>query len=124
MSSTTQNPSTLASTPTVTISPVVLENLAARFRVGGLCVMLLRSDGSVSYHDSQAGLFFNRYVLPVLQYPETATDGSVQQTKPQSVTANVGLWYPVPGVVLAAFSLVEKKHTLGVMMLAGKGDQF
>jgi hypothetical protein len=48
------------------LPPPVLENLAARFRPGGLFLMVLRQDGSVAYHDAGAGVFFERYLLPQL----------------------------------------------------------
>ena len=50
------------------IPAAVLDNLAARVRGGGLFLILLGKDGSPAYHDPQAGLFFQRYVLPLLQY--------------------------------------------------------
>jgi len=42
----------------------VLENLAARFRPGGLFLMVLRQDGTVVYHDAGAGVFFERSAVP------------------------------------------------------------
>ena len=39
----------------------VMDNLAARFRPGGLCLLVLNPDGSLAYHDSTAGLFFQRF---------------------------------------------------------------
>jgi putative nucleotidyltransferase with HDIG domain len=49
------------------LPPAVLENLAARFRPGGLFLVVLRQDGSVAYHDPGAGVFFERYVFPLLK---------------------------------------------------------
>ncbi len=85
---------------------------------------MLNPDGSIAFSDSQAGLFHTRYVLPVLQYPETAQNGSNCTVSPQLVTAAVGVWAPVPGVRVAAFPLVEKKQILGVMLLAAKSEAF
>src|SRR5688500_1642746 len=50
----------------------VLDILATRTRPGGLFLAMLRPDATLAYHDSGAGLFFSRYVLPMLQYPEPA----------------------------------------------------
>src|ERR1700722_10779323 len=57
-----------ASGEPLAVPAAVLDNLAARFRSCGLFVVLLHTDGSVVYHDPQAALFFQRYVLPLLQY--------------------------------------------------------
>src|SRR3954447_6617989 len=48
----------------------VLDNLAARFRPSGLFLLVLRQDGSVAYHDAGAGVFFERYLLPLLKAPQ------------------------------------------------------
>src|SRR5207237_6354527 len=86
-----------------TASPIAiaaLDNLAARFRPGGLFLVMLRPDGSVVYHDSACGLFFHRYVLPLLQYRDAANDEL--RTKVESLTAasSVVVWNDLPGVTL------------------------
>src|SRR6266576_2206573 len=42
------------------IARSVLDNLAARFRPSGLCLLMLNADGTVAFHDSSAGLFIQR----------------------------------------------------------------
>src|SRR3954463_1964127 len=49
------------------LPPAVLENLSARFRPGGLFLVVLRQDGSIAYRDPGAGVFFERYVFPLLK---------------------------------------------------------
>src|SRR5687768_4980389 len=51
------------------IPVAVLDNLAARFRPSGLCLLMLAPDGSLVYHDGGAGLFFQRFAIPMIQYP-------------------------------------------------------
>jgi HD-GYP domain-containing protein (c-di-GMP phosphodiesterase class II) len=108
-----------------TIVPaVVLDNLATRFRPGGLFLVLLRRDGTVAYHDSAAGLFFQRYVLPLLQYPDSS-DTSLQE-KLQSLTpaSTVTVIANQPGVMVAAFPCVERRQLAGVLVLAAKSSTF
>jgi HD-GYP domain-containing protein (c-di-GMP phosphodiesterase class II) len=108
-----------------TIVPaVVLDNLATRFRPGGLFLVLLRKDGTVAYHDSAAGLFFQRYVLPLLQYPDSS-DTSLQE-KLQSLTpsSTVTVIANQPGVMVAAFPCVERRQLAGVLVLAAKSSTF
>jgi putative nucleotidyltransferase with HDIG domain len=110
----------VAQTPVPT---AVLENLAARFRPSGLCLVMLRTDGTVAYADAASNLFFQRYVLPLIQYSESAAGLSEKVT---SLTAKspVEVWSLLPGVGLAAFPYVEKRQLLGVMLLAGKSNAF
>jgi putative nucleotidyltransferase with HDIG domain len=111
---------TIAQTPVPT---AVLENLAARFRPSGLCLIMLRTDGTLAYADGASNLFFQRYALPLIQYSESSASLSEKVT---SLTAKspVDVWNLLPGVVLAAFPYVEKRQLLGVMLLAGKSSAF
>ncbi len=107
--------------PPLTIAEAALETLSARFRPAGLYLIMLRPDGTVAYNDPSASLFFHRYVLPMLQYPDPASQAAATGVQLLNVDSNVGLWNAVPGVMLAAFPLVEKKQLLGVLALAGNG---
>jgi putative nucleotidyltransferase with HDIG domain len=111
-----------AKSPAIAVS--ALENLAARFQPAGLFLMMLRPDGTVAFHDPQASSFFQRFVLPMLQYPDPAAADSAANTQLLNVNANVGVWNSMPGVALAAFPFVEKRQLLGVLVLAGKGANF
>ena len=102
----------------------VMENLASRFRPSGLCLLLLRPDATVAYHDSSAGLFFDRYVLPLLQYPELPGEGLSEPMRRLTADSPVALWRSLPGVILAAFPYVERRQLVGVLVLAAKSDSF
>src|SRR6266852_128980 len=54
------------------LSTAALDNLAARFRPAGFCLVMLRADGSVVYHDAAAAPFFHRFVIPQMQNPEAS----------------------------------------------------
>src|SRR5688500_2416625 len=74
--------------PEATVLPAaVLETLAARFRPGGLFLVVLRHDGSVAYHDPGAGVFFDRYVLPLLKMPDPAGQSAREKTEAQAQQA-------------------------------------
>src|SRR5215211_7009758 len=94
-----------AATP---LSAAVLENLASRFRPGGLFLMMLRPDGTVAYHDAAVGLFFQRFVLPMIQYADAADQGLRQKVVSLGAGASVEVWNVLPGVTIAAFPYVEK----------------
>jgi len=120
-----QSITTASAKPSLEIIPAdVLDNLAGRFRPGGLFLMLLRPDGSVAYHDGAAGLFFPRYVLPLLQYPEPGNDLRTR-VKSLNITSSAMVWNDLlPGVVLAALPYVEKRQCIGVLVLAGRSAKF
>jgi HD-GYP domain-containing protein (c-di-GMP phosphodiesterase class II) len=105
------------------IPMAVLDNLASRFRPGGLCLLMLNPDGSLIYHDSGAGLFFQRFAVPMIQYP---TEGSKLTEQVGQITVNsaIEIWDSLPGVVLAAFPYVEKRQLAGVLLLAAKGSTY
>src|SRR5689334_6185755 len=60
------------------IAPAALDNLAARFRPGGLFLVLLRPDGTIAYHDSGAAAFHVRYTLPQLQVNDAGGDPALR----------------------------------------------
>ncbi len=78
----------LAAEPTV-LPPAVLENLAARFRPGGLFLVVLRPDGEVAYHDPGGGPFFERYVLPLLRSRDATGATPRDRAEALAAAANV-----------------------------------
>jgi putative nucleotidyltransferase with HDIG domain len=127
--------------PEATVLPsAVLENLAARFRPGGLFLVVLRPDGSVAYHDPGAGVFFHRYVLPLLAGLDAAGRGSRDRVDSLAQAAGaaaaggnapavgagaaaVAVW-ELPGIAVAAFPHVEKRQLQGAIVLAARGGAF
>lgn len=101
-----------------------LDGLAGRFRPGGLFLVLLDPDGQVIHHDRGAGLFFQRYVLPLLQYRDDRDDVLGRHLEQLTADATVAVWDFLPGVSLAAFPHVEKRHISGVIVVAAKGTGF
>ncbi len=101
----------------------VLENLAARFRPGGLCLVLLRNDGTIAYQDTASNLFYQRYALPMIQYPD-AVSGLTERIAALTSNSPIEVWNVLPGVVLSAFPYVERRQLMGVMLLVGKSTNF
>jgi HD-GYP domain-containing protein (c-di-GMP phosphodiesterase class II) len=114
---------TTARHPRAIIPTAVLDNLAARFRPGGLCLMMLAPDGSLAYHDSSSGLFFQRYAVPMIQYPSPSAK-LAERVAGMSINSAVEVWNALPGVVVAAFPYAEKRSLAGVLLLAAKGSTF
>jgi HD-GYP domain-containing protein (c-di-GMP phosphodiesterase class II) len=106
------------------VPTVALDNLATRFRPGGLFLVLMRPDGTVAYHDTQAGLFFARYVLPLLQYGDSSDPELRDRIKKLTPNSPVSVWNNLPGVVLAAFPCVDRRQLVGVLALAAKSTNF
>jgi HD-GYP domain-containing protein (c-di-GMP phosphodiesterase class II) len=102
----------------------VLDNLAARVRAGGLFLILLGKDGSPVYYDPQAALFFQRYVLPLLQYGDPTDPELIDRIQKLEINSPVTVWDSFPGVILAAFPLVDRRQLTGTMILAGRSVNF
>src|SRR4051794_31531713 len=93
----------IAEKPVAPVIPTtVLDNLSARFRPGGLCLVLLTPDGALAYHDASSGLFFQRFAIPMIQYPDPAAK-LAERVAGMSAHSSVEVWNALPGVVLAAF---------------------
>lgn len=101
-----------------------LEALAARLRPGGLFLVGLNSEGAVTFHDSAAGLFFQRYVLPMLQWREMLDPAFRTQLTSITMTSGVVVWDFVPGVTIAAFPYVQNRQLMGTLLLAAKSPGF
>src|SRR3954451_25367639 len=115
-------PSAAASTKAAAnaVPRALLENLSARIRPSGLCLMLLGADGNVLYHDAAAGSFFQRFALPVLQHPDRMEIGLRDHFNSQGANAPVTFWNALPGLAIAAFPFVERRQKLGMLVLVGK----
>ncbi|MGA2442153.1 MAG: HD-GYP domain-containing protein, partial [Tepidisphaeraceae bacterium] len=102
----------------------VLDNLAARVPACGLFLMLLDKDGSVVWHDPQAAMFFQRYVLPLVQYGDPTDPGLVERIRKLAANSSVTVWNTFPGVILAVFPCVERRQIAGFVVLAGRSVDF
>jgi putative nucleotidyltransferase with HDIG domain len=110
-----------AATP---IPAVALENLALRFRPSGVFLVALQPDGSIAWHDSQAGLFFQRYVLPMLQWRDAADLQLKENLRAMTPDSGVAIWTFMPGVTIAAFPYADRKQLSGILLLAAKSPAF
>jgi HD-GYP domain-containing protein (c-di-GMP phosphodiesterase class II) len=113
-----------SSAPPGGVPASVLDVLATRFRPAGLFLALLRNDGTLVYHDASAGLFFHRYVLPLLQYEDSSDTGIKKQLATITATSAVTIWNHLPGVILAAFPHVDRRQMTGILVLAAKSATF
>jgi HD-GYP domain-containing protein (c-di-GMP phosphodiesterase class II) len=119
-----QTPSQPAGAPASAIPASVLDSLASRFRAAGLFLAMLDKDGAVTYHDAQGALFFQRYVLPLLQYGDPTEPELLNQFKKLTASSPITVWSSFPGVVFAAFPCVERKQLLGYMVLSARSVDF
>lgn len=101
-----------------------LKRLAARLRPSGLYLVGLRADGNISFHDDDSGLFFQRYVLPVLQWQELVNHDFRQHVTTIKATSDVAIWDVIPGVKIAAFPCIHQKDLTGVLLLIAKSPDF
>lgn len=50
------------------LSTETLTMLSGRLRLTGLCLSVFKCDGSLYFSDPEAGLFFTRFALPLVQF--------------------------------------------------------
>ena len=106
------------------VPATVLDNLSARVRACGLFLMLLDKDGSVIFHDAQAAVFFQRYVLPLVQYGDPGDPGLVERIRNLGAASSVTVLSTFPGAVLAVFPCVERRQIGAFLVLAGRSVDF
>jgi HD-GYP domain-containing protein (c-di-GMP phosphodiesterase class II) len=117
--------STQSSTaPPATVPESVLDSLASRLRACGLFLAMLDKDCSVVYHDAQGALFFQRYVLPLLQFGDPTDPELLNEFRKLTAVSPVTVWSSFPGVIFAAFPCVERRQLMGFIVLAGRSMDF
>src|SRR5687767_13955867 len=90
----------------------------------GVCLALVAADGAVLCHEDAGGPFFARYVVPALAQAPGGTELR------RSLIAGLGAavvpqpWDLVPGVALFASPVVERRNVLGVLLVAGRKQDF
>src|SRR6185295_6602252 len=73
------------------MAEAALDALSARFRPGGLMLLLLRKDGTIAYHDgSAANAFFQGYVVPLMQ-SRTSTEATETKRRVAQLTPDSGV---------------------------------
>jgi putative nucleotidyltransferase with HDIG domain len=106
--------------PRQPLPAAALDGIAARLRVAGLFLLVARPDGTISYHDAQAGAFFRRYVLPALQLTGPRDGGLTHQPGLLMAPAEGGVWPVPPGVLVSACPFAEKRHAHSLLLLAAR----
>ena len=101
------------------VPATMLEKLAARFRAGGSCLLVFRTDGSLAYHDPASGAFFHRYAIPLVRHDAVLAEKI--RRLPADAPAALD---SVPGVLLAAAPCVERRQIIGTMALAARASGF
>ncbi len=81
-------------------------------------------DGTVVYSDAAAGTFFQRYVIPLIQYPDPLDNGFRAKLAGLTAASAVTVWNESPGIAIAAFPYAERRQMSGILLLAGKSTAF
>lgn len=110
--------------PHLAIPAEALANLAERVRLGGMCLGALKADGSLAWVDPKAGLFFTRFAIPFVQFPEAGEVRLVDRIAELTTDGKPVIWEQSSGVLLAAVPYVERRQIAGVLLLAAKSEDF
>jgi HD-GYP domain-containing protein (c-di-GMP phosphodiesterase class II) len=106
------------------VPQAALEALAVHSRAKGMCLMLLDVHGQVLWHDNSAGPFYEAYVLAALRQGQPEGTDLRRMAGELKVHSPPQAWALVPGAALAALPIGERRHVQGVLVLAGRRDDF
>src|SRR5215208_622931 len=116
---------TTASRKSAPIVPdAVMEQLAKHTRPGGTTLLLLRPDGTLAWNDHGAGVLYERFLVPALKHTELLAKDLRSLMSKMTAQSPIQVWEFVPGLILCAAPLVDRRHMVGVLVLAGKGEKF
>src|SRR5688572_26220949 len=128
MPTTSNNPTPTAATATAPselfVPAAVCDALAGRVRTAGLFLLASGVDGTLSYHDVGAEAFFTRYALPLLRKLQESQSPVLQAVRtltaaPAQLPADAA-----PGLSIVTVPYVEKRQTVGVLLLVARCDSF
>lgn len=106
------------------VADTVLGTVAQRVRQAGGFLLMVGPDGQVLQHDAEAGLFYRRFVLPLVQFWQEARVHLAQRVGKLTAAAGPVVWELVPGVLLAAVPHIEKRQLKGAFVVAVRGVDF
>jgi putative nucleotidyltransferase with HDIG domain len=114
----------LEPTASLPIAPAALDHLASRFHPDGLGMFLLATNGTLLYRDAAAGLFHQRFAVPLLQFKLAGTEAVAARLAAMTAESQVEV-VPLPsGVVVALVPYVERRQIVAVVGLAAKSADF
>src|SRR5947207_6294569 len=106
------------------VPEAVLEHLAKLARPAGISLLLLRPDGTVAWHDHGSGVLYERFLVPALTHTELLARQLHSVVGKMTAQSGLTVWDFVPGMILCAAPLVERRQINGVLVLAGKCEKF
>ncbi len=115
---------TAARKPAAPVPEAVLEYLAKHSRPSGTCLLLLRPDGTLAWNDHAAGVLYERFMVPALKHTELLANQLRADVAKITAQSTPQVWDFVPGTILCAAPLVDRRQVTAVLVLAGKSEQF
>src|SRR4051794_26067042 len=106
------------------VPDAVMEQLAKHTRPAGTSLLLLRPDASVAWNDHGSGVLYERFLVPALKHTELLANQLRSQISKMNAQSPIQVWDFVPGMVLCAAPLIDRRQMAGVLILAGKGENF
>src|SRR6266850_2707019 len=97
------------------VPEAVLEHLAKLARPAGISLLLLKPDGNVAWHDHGSGVLYERFLVPALKHTELLANQLRSLVCKLNGLATIQVWNFVPGLVLCAAPLVDRRQMVGVL---------
>src|SRR5882672_2717814 len=106
------------------VPDAVMEQLAKHTRTAGTTLLLVRPDATLVWNDHGAGVLYERFLVPALKHTELLGKELRSLVSKMTAQSPMQMWDFVPGILLWAAPLVDRRQMLGVLILAGKGEKF
>ncbi|HEV8292670.1 MAG TPA: HD-GYP domain-containing protein, partial [Tepidisphaeraceae bacterium] len=106
------------------VPDAVMEQLAKHTRQAGTSLLLLRPDGTLAWHDHGSGVLYERFLVPALKHTELLAKELRSLVSKMNAQSPIQTWEFVPGMILCAAPLVDRRQMVGVLILAGKCEKF
>ncbi|MCC6241055.1 MAG: HD-GYP domain-containing protein [Phycisphaerales bacterium] len=106
------------------LSTETLTMLSGRLRLTGLCLSVFKCDGSLYFSDPEAGLFFTRFALPLVQFPEDQSKRLATLATQLTTEAAPLIWEQPAGAIFALVPYVERRQVQAMLLITAKSKAF
>src|SRR5262245_59292664 len=89
------------------LSLSLMESLVPHAGAAGGCLVWLACDGAIQHHDSQAGEFYNKFVLSGLRQNRTEISSHIAALTTHCQAAS---WPILPGINLVAAPITHRRQ--------------
>ena len=104
------------------VPDAVMEQLSKHTRTAGTTLLLVRPDATLAWNDHGSGVLYERFLVPALKHTELLAKELRSLVSKMNAQSPIQVWDFVPGLILCAAPLVDRRQMSGVLITADFGD--